>query len=185
MGICFCSAAGFRIFIPFFIISLMSVVFECQILQINSNFDSIPILIIFFALAVLEVTGYYNPWIDNMLDLISTPLSLIAGTYLLYLFSGNSNYILKFLVTLFAGGGISLTIQLLTVKARAASSYLKSFKGNAVFATFELISAIIISTVAFLSPVFTIFLILSVIYINYQFILLKRKKYTESFQIKQ
>lgn len=175
-GICLSAASGFRIFIPFFIISLTSNLYGIPELLSLHGIGSLTAMYLLLALSIIEVAGYYNPWIDNMLDLFATPLSLAAGIYLASIFFVNMNPVLKWILSILIGGGVSINIQLMTVKGRALASSFKSGSGNAVFSSIELFSAIIISVLAIYAPLLSFIVILFIVYLIIKYIIIKRRK---------
>src|SRR3954447_18423505 len=40
---------------------------------------STPALLSFAVATVLEIAGYYIPWVDNLLDTVATPAAVVAG----------------------------------------------------------------------------------------------------------
>ncbi|HBX19530.1 MAG TPA: DUF4126 domain-containing protein, partial [Porphyromonadaceae bacterium] len=71
-----------RVFIPLLVAGLAS---HFGWIPLGENFawmGSVPALIAFGVAAVVEVGAYYIPFIDNLLDTIAVPLSVMAGTLL-------------------------------------------------------------------------------------------------------
>lgn len=174
-GICLSAACGFRIFIPFLILSIFSYTGNIELNEGALWISTIPALIIFSSLTVLEIIGYYIPWIDNMLDLISTPLSIIAGIIILSSLLIDVNPAIKWIFSILFGGVISFNVQLMTVKARALTSVFESGFGNSVFSTIELIAALLISVLAIFQPVISLAILLLLTYLIFRKIILKRK----------
>lgn len=176
MGICLSAGSGFRLFIPFFILSLAS--FSGWI-ESGTTFEWIgtyPALIIFGLAALLELIGFYCPWIDNVLDLVATPVSIITGIILTSAVITDINPFLKWFLVIILGGGASLNVQLLTVKARALSSVFPSGKGNFLVTTIENISSIAISVLAIIIPTFSLLLIVVIVYLIYLKIVKEKKE---------
>ena len=68
IGIGLSAACGFRVFVPFLV---MSIAAQAGYLELASGWEwigSLPALITFAIAAVLEVVAYYVPWLDNLLD---------------------------------------------------------------------------------------------------------------------
>ncbi|MDQ3194522.1 MAG: DUF4126 domain-containing protein [Bacteroidota bacterium] len=150
---------------------VLSVAFSSGLINLPEDhvwIKSSPAMIAFAAAAVLEITGYYNPWMDNMLDLITTAPSLFAGILIMYSLIGGLNLFLKLVIVLLLGGGIAVNIQFLNVKARALFSFVvTNGLGNPVFATIELIASLVISLLAVTVPILSlVFLIVIVIIIR-------------------
>ncbi|MCK5676967.1 MAG: DUF4126 domain-containing protein, partial [Flavobacteriaceae bacterium] len=80
LGIALASAVGFRIFVPFFILSIAS---HFQLIDLNENWlwiGSTSAMITLFIATFAEILAYLIPWVDNILDTIAIPLAAIAGT---------------------------------------------------------------------------------------------------------
>lgn len=166
VGVGLSAASGFRIFIPFFILSIYSFL---GIDILNSGlfiFSSNSFLIIFLILSVAEVILYYNPWIDNLLDLITTPASIFSGTILVYVLMADTEIFIRLPVSIILGGGAALNIQLLTVKARSLTSVFTSGYGNQIVSTIENISSVFIAVLMLNYPsagiLFTIIIIIMI-----------------------
>ncbi len=74
LGIGLSAACGFRVFVPLLFMSIASLTGH---MTLSSGFDWIgtyPALAAFGVATVLEVAGYYIPWIDNLLDTIAQAL---------------------------------------------------------------------------------------------------------------
>lgn len=152
LGICLSAAAGFRIFVPFFILSVTSYFGWIDNVSSELWLNSYSLMIGFGFASVLEIAGYFNPWMDNMLDLISTPFSFIAGTTLMLSVLPNSRPVLKWIIALICGGVTALNIRLVSLKARALSSYFSTGLGNKVVSTIEVTSSIVVSILALYFP---------------------------------
>ncbi|MBV6478371.1 MAG: hypothetical protein HGGPFJEG_01125 [Ignavibacteria bacterium] len=174
-GICLCSAVGFRIFLPFVILSIFSDIYGVPVF-LAEGFISFTLFIVLMILSLLEIAGYYNPWIDNMLDLITTPLSLAAGIFMMSIFMDNVNPVIKWLISVIIGGGTSLNIHLMSVKGRALASTFRSGYGNTVFSTIELVSSIIVTIIAIYNPWLSVIFIIIIVYLIIKFAILNRKK---------
>jgi hypothetical protein len=73
LGVGLSAAVGFRIFVPF---TVMSVAALTGNLNLTSGFDWIgtwPALVLFATATALEIGAYYIPWLDNALDTLATP----------------------------------------------------------------------------------------------------------------
>ena len=83
IGLGLSAACGFRVFIPLLVMSLASRS-DVGHLTLGDGFawiGSDAALIAFGAATVLEIAGYYIPWVDNLLDaVIGLPANLFFGT---------------------------------------------------------------------------------------------------------
>ncbi len=164
LGICLSAAAGFRIFIPFLVLSVTSYLGWIDYGSAASWLVSLPFLIGFGFVAAMEIAIYYNPWIDNMLDLISTPLSFFAGVILMLSVMPDINFILKCVIGIVCGGGTALNIRLLSLKARALSSFFITGIGNRIITTIETVSSVIISILAIYTPFAAVILVCFIVF---------------------
>ncbi|MBS1517585.1 MAG: DUF4126 domain-containing protein [Bacteroidetes bacterium] len=151
-GIGLSAACGFRIFIPFLILSISGASGWIELNEAYVWISSMPALIIFSVLSAAEIAGYFNPWIDNMLDTITTALILFAGILISLSVINDLNPFIRWSVAVIAGGGIAMNFQFLTVKARSVSSVFISGYGNLIIAALELTLSALISFLAVFYP---------------------------------
>jgi len=152
-GIGLSAACGFRIFIPLLLLNLASMY---GYINLTSGFEWIGgyYATITFALAtVLEIIAYYVPWLDNVMDTIASPVSIIAGTIVTASVITDMPPSLKWMVAIIAGGGIAGLLQGSTAVLRAKSSLFTGGIGNVAIATFELVGSVITSLLAIILPV--------------------------------
>jgi len=78
IGIGLSAACGFRVFVPFLV---MSIAAQAGYLQLANGWEwigSTPAIIAFAVAAILEIVAYYVPWLDNLLDTVATPAAVVA-----------------------------------------------------------------------------------------------------------
>ncbi len=176
IGLGLSAASGFRLFVPFAILSIFSISGIYNTTSTPYIFSSDLFLVIFIILSVSEVVLFYNPWIDNMLDLISTPASIFSGIILTYFVLYDTEIYLRLLISVILGGLVSLNVQLLTVKARSSTSIFSKGNGNQIVSTIENISSIFISILVLKFPLAGIFVSAIIIYLIYTFIIKKGRQ---------
>ncbi|MBK6772184.1 MAG: DUF4126 domain-containing protein [Ignavibacteria bacterium] len=176
IGLGLSAASGFRLFVPFAILSIFSISGIYNTTSTPFIFSSDLFLVIFIILSVSEVLLFYNPWIDNMLDLISTPASIFSGIILTYFVLYDTEIYLRLLISVILGGLVSLNVQLLTVKARSSTSIFSKGNGNQIVSTIENISSIFISILVLKFPLAGIFVSAIIIYLIYTFIIKKGRQ---------
>src|SRR5207302_6709901 len=113
-----------------------------------------PALITFSVATVLEVGGYYIPWLDHLLDTMATPAAIVAGTVATAAIVTNMSPMMKWTLAIIAGGGAAGIVQGATVVARGISTGTTAGIGNPLFATIELAGSVFLSVVTILVPVF-------------------------------
>lgn len=168
LGIALSACCGFRVFIPLLAASIASFSGLVHLADDMHWMGSLPALICFATATVVEVMAYYIPFIDNLLDTIAAPLSVVAGTLLassILPIAGNES-LLRWAMALLAGGATAGTIQMGTGLLRLFSSKATVGTGNAVVASGENVAAISGTVFSFIVPVVVaLVLLVLVIYI--------------------
>ena len=154
------AACGFRIFIPPL---LYGVLYKAELVQLDTSWNWIGndwVISVLFLAAIIEIFGNLIPWVDNLLDILATPTSIMAGTILsascLSDFSPGLQWILSVTSGVLITGGFQLT----TISLRGMSSVFTAGLINPIFSIIEdLISFGITLTIIF-SPIIGIIVIL-------------------------
>jgi hypothetical protein len=169
IGIGLSASCGFRVFVPMLIAAIAA---KMGIFQLNEGFAwlaSWPAIFCFGAATIAEILAYYVPFIDNLLDTITTPLAVGAGTLLMTSVLPVDNTMLKWITGFIVGGGAAATIQGGSVITRLASSKLTAGTGNAVVATGEHAAAFGISALSLFLPL----IIAALVFLLVVYLLLK------------
>ena len=72
IGIGLSATCGFRVFVPLLGISIAAHAGHLELAQGFEWIGSTPAMIAFTVAMILEICGYYIPWVDNLLDSIAT-----------------------------------------------------------------------------------------------------------------
>src|SRR5215203_555629 len=165
MGIALSACAGFRVFVPMLAASIAA---HFNIIDLPSDLEWLggwPAIICFGTAAIAEIGAFYIPFLDNILDTIATPLSIIAGTLLSFSIFPNTEQepILRWVAALLAGGTAAGTIHLGTGLLRLFSSKTTAGTGNVVLATTENAAAISGSVLSFIIPIIAAMLVVVLI----------------------
>ena len=159
VGIGLSAACGFRVFVPLLIMNLMAL---GGYLHLSSGFawiGSHHATVAFAAATILEVLGYYVPWVDHLLDIVATPAAVIAGTVATASMVIDLPPFLKWTLSLIAGGGIAGLVQGTTSALRVKSSLSTAGAGNPVISTLELVGSAVTALLAILAPALCLILI--------------------------
>ncbi len=176
LGIGLASATGFRVFLPMFAMSLAS---YFKVFELNESFQFIaglPALITLGIATIVEIFGYYIPFIDNLLDTIATPLAAIAGTVVMASTLVHLPTEMTWILAIIAGGGTASVMQGMTSVTRLASSVKTGGLGNPVVATAESGTATMMSALAIFLPIVAIVFVvvlLGIVYFLYKKIRIK------------
>ena len=170
IGIGLSASCGFMVFVPMLVASIAA---RMGIFPVNEGFQWLagwPAIISFGTATVAEILAYYIPFIDNLLDTVTTPLAVGGGTLLLTSVLPIDNEFLKWAAGFLFGGGAAATVQGGTVLTRLASTKLTAGMGNTVVATGEHAAAFGTSVLAVLIPlVFAALVILLITFILLKF----------------
>ena len=159
LGIGLAAAVGFRVFLPLLVASIAA---WSGHLHLDANFawlGSFTAMTMLAVAAVVEVLAYYVPAVDNLLDSITTPLALIAGTVVSAAVITDLPPLIKWSTAIIAGGGVAAITQGVTTLVRAKSTAFTAGLGNPVVSTIEMIAAVVIALLALIAPLVAIALV--------------------------
>lgn len=159
IGIGLAAAVGFRIFIPFLIVSIAAYTGNLELSTYFTWIGTLPALIAFSFATIVEIFSYYIPWVDNILDAINHPLAIFAGIILSGAVVTDFPPLIKWSLALIAGGGVAGTIHAATGMIRLKSSALTGGAGNPVVATAEAGSSITLSILAIFIPAIAVIIV--------------------------
>jgi hypothetical protein len=146
------AATGFRIFLPMLIVSVAANTGQVSLDERFAWLASSSALITLSVAALLEVLAYYLPAVDNLLDTLAMPASLVAGTIISAAVMTDVPPMLKWTAAVIAGGGVAGLTQAGTAMLRAKSTIFTGGVGNVVISTAELAGALLISLLALAAP---------------------------------
>ncbi|MDX2047473.1 MAG: DUF4126 domain-containing protein [Chitinophagaceae bacterium] len=166
LGLGLSASCGFRVFIPLLVAAVAG---KLGYLPLSQNFQWLagwPAIICFASAGIFELLAYYIPFIDNLLDTLTTPLAVAAGTVLATSVLPVDNELLKWVTGIILGGGSAATIQTGTSVLRLASTKTTAGIGNKYIATGEHAAALGGSVLSLVIPiVIGAIVILLIIYI--------------------
>ena len=159
LGIGLASASGFRVFLPIFALSLAS---YFNVIPLNESWvwvGSLSALISFGVAMIVEVFGYYIPFVDNLLDTIATPLAAIAGFVVMSSTIVDLSPLMTTILAIIAGTGTASAMQGLTTTTRLASSVKTAGLGNPIVSTAETGTAITLTSLSIFLPIVAIIVV--------------------------
>ena len=143
IGVALSATCGFRVFVPLLAVNIGTRALDANgqpLIELAGGFDWLSsdiALMIFLVATLFEIGGYYIPWIDNLLDTIASPASIVAGTVITASFVTGMDPWLQWLLGVIAGGGAAGAVQATTVVARAGSTVTTGGLGNPIVASVE------------------------------------------------
>jgi len=152
LGISLSAAVGFRVFVPFLVLSLAAVVGHIDLPTQFDWMETSPAVVVLALACVLEIGGYYIPWFDHALDFVATPLAIILGTLIVGHTSSDLNPVLQWTLAIIAGGGTAALTKGLMNLLRGTSTAMSGGITNPILATIELVVAIALTLLALTLP---------------------------------
>ena len=119
---------------------------------------------IFAVATLLEIGGYFIPWIDNLLDTVATPAAILGGIFVTSAsLEGELDPSAQWTLSVIAGGSVSGVIQLGTVATRAISTGTTGGLANPIISLLEAVASILCILISLflvaIIPIVIIFLI--------------------------
>lgn len=161
LGVGLAAATGFRVFPPLLVASVAAYTGH---LQLSDNFawlGTLPAVVMLGVAAMAEVLAYYVPVVDNLLDTLTTPAALVAGTLVAAATITNLPPAVKWATAIIAGGGVAGITQGMTALLRAKSTVMTGGLGNPVLSTLELVGALLLAVLALVTPLLAIVLVVA------------------------
>ena len=164
LGLGLAAACGFRVFIPPL---MMGVGSRLDLYKLEGSFvwvDDTWAIAIFAVATLLEIGGYFIPWIDNLLDAVATPAAIIGGIFVTSAsLEGELDPSAQWTLSVIAGGSVSGVIQLGTVATRAISTGTTGGLANPIISLLEAVASILCILISLflvaIIPIVIIFLI--------------------------
>ena len=164
LGLGLAAACGFRVFIPPL---MMGVGSRLDLYKLEGSFvwvDDTWAIAIFAIATLLEIGGYFIPWIDNLLDAVATPAAIIGGIFVTSAsLEGELDPSAQWTLSVIAGGSVSGVIQLGTVATRAISTGTTGGLANPIISLLEAVASILCILISLflvaIIPIVIIFLI--------------------------
>lgn len=156
MGLGLAAACGFRVFVPLLVMSVAS---RTGHLDLAGSFEwvgSTPALIAFATATGLEVGAYYIPWLDNILDGLTTPTAVMAGMVATATQVGDFDPWMAWTLSVVGGGGTAATVQGATVLTRQVSSFATAGFGNPLVSTAEAGAAVGFTLLSIVAPLIAV-----------------------------
>ena len=164
LGLGLAAACGFRVFIPPL---MMGVGSRLDLYKLEGSFvwvDDTWAIAIFAVATLLEIGGYFIPWIDNLLDAVATPAAILGGIFVTSAsLEGELDPSAQWTLSVIAGGSVSGVIQLGTVATRAISTGTTGGLANPIISLLEAVASILCILISLflvaIIPIVIIFLI--------------------------
>lgn len=154
-------AAGFRVVVPFWVLSAAALLGH---LELTSGMTWLGSTTAFVSLSIalaVEILAYSVPWFDNVIDTVALPVAAVAGTLLMAIAANQLDPFAQWSVAIVAGGGAAATVKGLNGLTRLVSTATTGGATNLIIAGVELIGAIAIALLALMAPIVVFVLVLA------------------------
>ena len=175
LGLGLSASSGFRVFLPMLVANIAAMSGLVTPGESFAWLSTWPAFFLLLTATVAEISGYYIPFIDNLLDTIATPAAVIAGTLLSTSFIQIDNPVLHWGLGLIVGGGTAGLVQAGTGILRLLSSKTTAGLGNPVVSTAENIASLSLSGLAIFLPIVALALVVLLVFWLYKRIANLRK----------
>ena len=148
LGVGLAAAVGFRVFLPLLFLSIAGFY---EVIPLNESWQwagSLTAVIVLAIATLIEIAGYYIPWVDNALDTIAVPLATIAGTLAMAATVTDLDPVFTWALAIIAGGGTAAAISGTSSAVRLTSTATTGGIANPVVSTAETATATIFSALA-------------------------------------
>jgi hypothetical protein len=163
VGIGLSAACGFRVFVPLLVMSIASLSGHLTLSPDFQWIATFPALLAFALATVLEIAGYYIPWVDHILDVVAAPAAIIAGVVAMASTVTGMSPFLRWALAVIAGGGLAGTVQVFTSITRLASSAATAGLGNPAVSTVEAGGSVALSIAAIAMPLVALAVVVTVL----------------------
>ena len=177
LGLGLAAACGFRVFIPPL---MMGVGSRLDLYSLEGSFvwvDDTWAIAIFTVATLLEIGGYFIPWIDNLLDTVATPAAIIGGIFVTSAsLEGELDPSAQWTLSVIAGGSVSGVIQLGTVATRVVSTGATGGLANPVISLIEAVASILCILISLFLVAITPIVIFFLIWKSIRYIKITKKE---------
>lgn len=162
-GLGLAAAVGLRVFAPMLLVGLAA---RAGYLPLAGGFDwlSSDIALVMLGVAALaEIAAYFIPFFDHLLDSLSGPVAVAAGTLLMASTLIEMAPWLRWVLALVAGGGTAGLVHAGTSGLRLGSTATTGGLANPAFAGLELGAAGVLAVLAIFAPLVGLLVVLFMI----------------------
>jgi hypothetical protein len=168
LGIGLAASVGFRVFVPLFVLSLAA---YFNLWELNESWQWIGSLTAVITLGVatlVEITAYYIPYVDNLLDSIAIPLATVAGTAVMVSTVADLSPVITWALAIIAGGGTAAAIKSTAGATRLTSTVSTAGLANPVVSTVETGTSVVMSILSVFVPIIGFILVIVVMYVIFK-----------------
>lgn len=185
IGVALSATCGFRVFVPLLVMGIANI---SGYLTLSSGFEwigSYPAVIVFAVATAVEITAYFFPYIDNVLNTISIPVSIVAGIIVTASVITGIDPILQWSLAIIVGGGVATATSLVSSGVHGVSTVVSGGAANPIVSTVESAGSVITAVLAVAVPVLAVvLLILLIVLVLLSLRKFRKKNAPEAVQLK-
>lgn len=176
VGIGLAATSGFRVFVPLFVMSIAGV---SGYMNFSAGFEwiaSYPALIIFGVATVLEIVAYFVPYVDNILDMASLPIGIVAGIIVVASVVTDVDPLLRWIMAVIAGGGIAAGTGVISNAVHALSTATTGGAANPAVSTIESGATVIMTILSVVLPIVGVLVVALVLFLSIRYVVRRKRK---------
>ena len=153
LGVGLAAAVGLRVFLPLLVVAIAAWAGKIPLSESFQWLGTWPAVLTLAVATVAEIAAYYLPGVDHLLDVVATPVALVAGSVAAAAVMTDLPPLVKWTTAIIAGGGAAGLTQGLSSLLRLKSAATSGGLGNPIVATGELGGSLLLSLLAIFMPV--------------------------------
>jgi len=150
LGLGLAAAVGFRLFVPFLLVSIAARSGQVHLAGGFEWLGSDVALIMFSIAALLEIAAYFIPFFDHLLDTVAGPAAVIAGAVLMASTLIDMEPWLRWVIAIVAGGGTAGLLHGATSTLRLGSTTMETGASTALTILALMLPLVALALVIFL-----------------------------------
>lgn len=164
-------AAGFRVVVPFWVLSAAALFAHVELVDGMTWLGSTSAFMGLSIAVLVEILAYSLPWLDNVIDTVALPVAAVAGTLLMAIAANQLDPFAQWSVAIVAGGGAAATVKGLNGLTRLVSTATTGGATNLIIAGVELVGAIALSILALVAPIVMFVVVLTFFILLVRFVI--------------
>lgn len=153
------AACGFRIFVPPLVAGVAHMLGWID-LAAGMEWIGSPVAVTCFAIATcVEIAAFFIPAVNNALDVIATPVAVIAGTIVAAGALVELPPFVQWTLAAIVAATVTGSIQVASASGRAATTAATAGTGSPVFSLVETIGSVVTAVLAVLVPIVAVILV--------------------------
>jgi hypothetical protein len=157
----------------------MSVAGVSGYMSFSAGFEwiaSYPALIIFGVATILEIVAYFVPYVDNILDMASLPIGVVAGIIVVASVVTDVDPILRWTLAVIAGGGIAAGTGVISNAVHALSTATTGGTANPAVSTVESGATVVMTILSVVLPIVGVLVVALVLFLTIRYVIRRKKK---------